>query len=74
MASEPRARSTPLLIRVHTLDADGRARITAEIPNLSLEDVKAVLGEELAAAAKNTPKQFTVQVSDVSGSTPVSTS
>lgn len=38
-----------------------RSKVTAEVPNVSMEDVKAIMGEALCQKAKNTPKQLQVQ-------------
>ncbi|BDA48429.1 hypothetical protein COCOBI_12-1080 [Coccomyxa sp. Obi] len=35
-----------------------RSKVNAEIPNLSLEEAKAILGETLCSKAKNGPKQL----------------
>ncbi|KAG2502254.1 hypothetical protein HYH03_000740 [Edaphochlamys debaryana] len=40
------------------------SRITAEVPNLTLEQVKGMLGSELFGRASNGPKQVAVQTTD----------
>ena len=44
--------------------ADGSSRVLAEIPNLSMAEVEAVLGPELYKQASKGPKQVSVKASN----------
>jgi len=49
---------------MHAARADGSARLAAELPNMSLPVVRALLGDDLADGASNGPKKMAAVVGE----------